>query len=214
MTVKVAIIDYRSGNIFSMRNALETVGAEHVVVSQPEGLKNFDALVLPGVGAFGNAVHNLTDLGLFEAIHAFKKTGRPVVGVCLGMQLLLDQSDEFGSTEGLGLISGKVIEIPESDRSGAILKRPHIGWNELCATFENTDWSDTVLRDIKPESSAYFVHSFMAVTDDPACVIANAMYGEEKIPAVIAYERITACQFHPEKSGEVGLKILKAFCES
>lgn len=199
MTVKVAIIDYRSGNIFSMRNALETVGVEHVIVNQPEELTNFDALVLPGVGAFGNAVHNLTDLGLFEAIQAFKKTGRPVVGVCLGMQLFFEGSSESLGTPGLGFFPGHA----EPFTLNSLETRMNVGWRECHSA--STDMTDLAITPGK----FYFIHAFRVPWTLDFEVSTWSARSDGRFVAAIRSENVIGFQYHPEKSGPHGLEQLK-----
>ena len=167
--------------------------------------------MLPGVGAFGNAMHALASLGLIEAICEVAQRGTPLFGICLGMQLLLEESEEFGITPGLGLIPGRVTPVPTTTLSGKVQKIPHIGWSALQPSDLSERWNGTLLHDNKAGDAAYFVHSFMAIPVDPVHRIADCIYGSHLVPAVIGREQITGCQFHPEKSGLVGLKILRRF---
>jgi glutamine amidotransferase len=171
-------------------------------------------VVLPGVGAFANAMTALDALNLVEVIKEIGRRETPLLGICLGMQLLLEESDEFGITAGLGWIPGRVIAVPLESISGEAQKVTHIGWNALLRSSALVDWNDTLLQDNRPGGASYFVHSFMAVPTDPAHRIADGVHGGHRIPAVISRDQITGCQFHPEKSGEVGLKILRRFCVS
>lgn len=208
---RVVVIDYGVGNLLSVQRGLEHCGADVVLTSDPETVRGAERLVLPGVGAFGNAMQALADRSLVSAIQEIAGRGTPLLGICLGMQLLLDESEEFGVTRGLGVIPGRVIAIPKRTVSDEPQKIPHIGWNSLRPT-ETSVWQDSLLADTEPSEAAYFVHSFMAVPDDPAHRLADCLYGGHRIPAVIARGRTTGCQFHPEKSGEVGLTILRRFC--
>jgi glutamine amidotransferase len=151
----------------------------------------------------------LIELGLDTAIKEVVNNGVPLLGICLGMQLLLDESEEFGLTKGLGVISGKVVPIPNKSVDGESQKIPHIGWNSLVNSGEN--WQKTILHETRAGDAAYFVHSFMASPDKSEDRLADALYGGHKISAVIAKGNTTGCQFHPEKCGEVGLKILRNF---
>lgn len=164
------------------------------------------------MGAFGNAMQTLEGLGLVEVVREVAHRKTPLLCICLGMQLLMDESEEFGITAGLGLIPGRVIPVPIRTTSGDSQKIPHIGWNVLQPPYESIGWQNTILQDNMVGETAYFVHSFMAVPDDPSHRIADCLYGGHKIAAAIGRNNITGCQFHPEKSGEVGLKILRRFC--
>ena len=208
----VTIIDYGVGNLLSVQRGLEHCGASVTVTSEAAVILGSRRVVLPGVGAFGNAMQGLHTLQLVDVIHEIAKREIPLLGICLGMQLLMDQSDEFGITAGLGLIPGRVIPVPVATIAGEPQKIPHIGWNALRPATASGDWHGTLLEDNRPGEAAYFVHSFMAVPSNHAHRIADCEYGGQRVTAVIGRDRITACQFHPEKSGEVGLKILRRFC--
>lgn len=209
---KVAVIDYGAGNLLSVQRALEQCGAEVTVTADPEQILSAERVVLPGVGAFANAMQALEDLSLVEVIRELAKHKTPLLGICLGMQLLLEESDEFGITAGLRLIPGRVIAVPDITLSGCLQKIPHIGWSQLQPSNFEEGWQHSLLQDNKLGDSAYFVHSFMAVPKDSINRVADCEYGGHKIAAVISRENITGCQFHPEKSGDVGLKILRRFC--
>ena len=208
---EVIVIDYGVGNLLSVQRGLEKCGTKVILTSDPEVILAANRVVLPGVGAFANAMKSLQKLGLVEVIGELAQRKIPLLGICLGMQLLLEESEEFGLTTGLGLISGRVISIPNQTISGEKQKIPHIGWNAL-QTSNSKGWQDTLLQNNHPGEAAYFVHSFMAVPSDPNDDIAYCVYGDHKIAAVIGRNKITGCQFHPEKSGEVGLEILRHFC--
>jgi glutamine amidotransferase len=209
---EVAIIDYGAGNLLSVQRGFEHCGAKVTLTSEPEKILAASRVVLPGVGAFGNAMKALHNLGLVEVIRELEKKQIPLLGICLGMQLLLEESEEFGITVGLGLIPGRVLPVPKLTESGEMLKIPHIGWSALLEPDGLNGWNGTLLHDNHPGDSAYFVHSFMAVPTDPYHRIADCKYGGHSIAAVIGRGHITGCQFHPEKSGEIGLKILRRFC--
>ena len=198
----IAIIDYGVGNLFSLVSSFKAIGADAVVTSDPEVIKSADKLILPGVGAFGDAAEKLRKSGLFELVIEQAESGKPLMGICLGMQLLFEKSYEYGEHKGLGLIKGNVVsmqgKIPED------LKIPHIGWNAL--KFHKPS---PIFKYINEGDCVYFVHSFYA-TDCDEAVIASTEYGIE-ITAAVAKGNIYGCQFHPEKSGNVGLNILKAF---
>ncbi|MDO4573014.1 MAG: imidazole glycerol phosphate synthase subunit HisH [Clostridia bacterium] len=201
----IAIVDYGVGNLFSLKSSLAAIGAEVVVSSDKNELRSADKIILPGVGAFGDAAEKLRRGGLADFISAEAGAGKPLLGICLGMQLLFEKSLEFGEHRGLGLIPGVVRPIEGVIPPG--LKIPHIGWNVLrlrggkCPLFRYIEENDCV----------YFVHSFAAF-DCGEYVTATAEYGAE-LTAAVARGTVFGCQFHPEKSGRVGLSILKAFCE-
>jgi len=200
----IAIIDYGVGNLFSLCSSLERIGADTVVTSDPEVIAKADKLILPGVGAFADAAKKLRDSGLDQVIREQAARGKEIMGICLGMQLLFEKSYEFGEHTGLGLLKGSVIGM-----EGTIppeLKIPHIGWNALLFCKKSK-----LLRYIKEGDCVYFVHSFYV---DPGAerVVATAEYGKA-VTAAVQQGNVMGCQFHPEKSGEVGLNILRAFCE-
>lgn len=208
---EVTVIDYGVGNLLSVQRGFEYVGAKVIVTSDPKIILASERVVLPGVGAFPNAMRALNDLNLTPAIQKFAELGRPLLAVCLGMQLLMDESDEFGTTSGLGLIPGRVVQVPRETQVGEPQKIPHIGWNDLQLSEMRNDWSGTLLQDIQLGDATYFVHSYMVQPVNPVHSIAEVKYGGHQIPAVISKNQITGCQFHPEKSGEVGLRILSRF---
>lgn len=199
----IGIVDYNMGNLASVINAFECVGAKIAVESDPASLNKYDKLILPGVGAFGDAMEHLKSNGMDEAVKAYAKSGKPLMGICLGMQLLFESSEEFGSNEGLGLIPGKVVAFDES-KFDHKLKVPHMGWNEM---FKQTD--TPLFDELDKEFYLYFVHSFHAVCDD-AYAIGKTYYGYEFVSAVNK-ENIYGIQPHPEKSHENGLKIIENF---
>ncbi|MCQ2457900.1 MAG: imidazole glycerol phosphate synthase subunit HisH [Clostridia bacterium] len=202
----IAIIDYGVGNLFSLRSSFAMIGAETVVTGDPETVRGAERIVLPGVGAFGDAADKLRAAGLDTVIKECAAAGTPLLGICLGMQLLFDRSYEFGEFEGLGLIPGEIR--PISDRIPAGLKIPHIGWNALTMTGN----ASPILRDLADGDCVYFVHSFSAVSCDPY-VSATTEYGAP-LTAAVRRGNVYGCQFHPEKSGKVGLKILRAFADT
>jgi glutamine amidotransferase len=209
---EVTVIDYGVGNLLSVQRGLEHCGAKVVLTADPEKILAAKRVVLPGVGAFANAMQALESLGLVAVIRELAQRKTPLLGICLGMQLLLEESDEFGVTAGLGLIPGRVIAVPNLTLLGESQKIPHIGWSALQPSNVAVSWQHTLLEDSRPGEAAYFVHSFMAVPTNSTHRIADCQYGSHKIAATIGRDNITGCQFHPEKSGEVGLKILRRFC--
>jgi glutamine amidotransferase len=208
---EVTLIDYGVGNLLSVQRGLEHCGANVTLTDDPEKILAARRVVLPGVGAFANAMQALKNRGLVVVIKELVSHRIPLLGICLGMQLLLEESDEFGVTAGLGLIEGRVIAVPGHTVKGGLQKIPHIGWSELSLSNTEFSWKGTLLQDNKPGDAAYFVHSFMAVPTNEAHRIADCHYGGHKIAAVIGRDQILGCQFHPEKSGEVGLKVLRRF---
>ena len=210
-TPKVTIIDYGVGNLLSVQRGFEHCGAKTIVTADPKLILDAERVILPGVGAFGDAMLALANLGLVTVVQEVARRRIPLLGICLGMQMLLDDSEEFGRSTGLGLIPGRVIPVPDKTQAGDLQKIPHIGWNSLVMTKAGEDWSDSLLRDVRSGEAAYFVHSFMAVPSDAAHRLADCLYGGHSLPAVIRRDRITGCQFHPEKSGPVGLRILRNF---
>ena len=201
----VAIVDYGVGNLFSLKSSLGSIGADVIVTSNPDEIRSADRILLPGVGAFEDAAKKLFDSGLGDVIIEQASKGKKLLGICLGMQLLFEKSFEYGEHKGLGLIKGEIR--PIKDVIPQDLKIPHIGWNSLDFTKENE-----LFKYIKNGDFVYFVHSFYATCCDES-VIATAEYGAP-LTAAVANKNVYGCQFHPEKSGEVGLKILKAFCET
>jgi glutamine amidotransferase len=208
---EVVVIDYGVGNLLSVQRGLEHCGARVTLTADPKQILAAERVVLPGVGSFGNAMQALQRLGLVSPIRELAYRQTRLLGICLGMQLLLEESEEFGFTTGLGLIPGRVIPVPVQTTSGEMQKIPHVGWNALQPSSASRGWSGTLLQDNCPLEAAYFVHSFMAVPSDPNHRIAECVYGGHPVPAAIGRDQITGCQFHPEKSGEVGLKILRRF---
>jgi len=208
---EVAVIDYGAGNLLSVQRGLERCGAKVILTADPEKILATKRVVLPGVGAFSSAMHSLNSLGLVAVVRELVKRKTPLLGICLGMQLLLEESDEFNLTAGLGLIPGRVIALPEITTLGESQKIPHIGWGTLQPSNERAGWQKTLLADNRQGEAVYFVHSFMAVPSNSEHRIADCLYGGHQIAAMIGREQITGCQFHPEKSGEVGLKVLKRF---
>jgi glutamine amidotransferase len=207
----VAVIDYGIGNLLSVRRGLERCGANVLVTSAPAAILGASRVVLPGVGAFADGMAELSRRGLDFVVREFASSGKPLLGICLGMQMLLDESEEFGVTTGLGLIPGRVIGIPDTTADGRRQKIPHIGWSALGLSTGRDDWSGTPLQRITPGESVYFVHSFMAAPADARDRIADCLRGGVPVSAAIGRQNIFGCQFHPEKSGEVGLNVLRGF---
>ena len=200
----IAIVDYGVGNLYSLRSSFGEIGAEAVVTGDPAVLREAGKIVLPGVGAFGDAIGKLCQTGLDRVLLQEAQRGKDLLGICLGMQLLFEESFEYGEHQGLGLLQGKVTGM--EGRISSELKIPHIGWNAL-----HFYKKSHLLSGIQEGDWVYFVHSYSAVGCEDS-LVATAEYGEE-ITAMVQKDNVMGCQFHPEKSGTVGLAILKAFCE-
>lgn len=200
----VAIVDYGVGNLYSLQSSFRAIGVDAVATGDEKVIRNADRVILPGVGAFGDAAEKLRATGLDKVVIDLAKSGKAVMGICLGMQLLFEKSYEYGVHDGLGLIKGEIRPIKEVIPTD--LKIPHIGWNAL--KFKK---SSPIFKYLKDGDFVYFVHSFYGADCDQS-VIATAEYGAN-LTAAVQSGNVYGCQFHPEKSGEVGLNILRAFCE-
>jgi glutamine amidotransferase len=209
---EIVVVDYGVGNLHSVQRGLEQCGASVTTTSDPERILAAQRVVLPGVGAFGNAMQELERLGLVDVIRSFAASGKPLLGICLGMQLLLDESEEFGTHRGLSIIPGRVVSLPGTTNEGVLQKIPHIGWSALLPAHDAGDWKNSALAGTQPGDAVYFVHSFMAQPQDAADRLADCIFGGHQVAAVIRHGQVMGCQFHPEKSGTVGLAILGAFC--
>lgn len=210
MDKKVVIIDYGLGNLYSIAQACNHVGFSPVITSNKEEIINADSVILPGVGAFKIAMNHLLELDLVPVIRDFAKSGKPLMGICLGMQLLFDESEEFGMNKGLGLIPGVIKRFPEKVNDKKI-KIPHIGWNRLINA--GCNWANTPLREISEMEFMYFVHSYYAEPLIQSDILTYTNYQEFKYCSSIQNENIFGFQFHPEKSGETGLSIYKYFLD-
>ena len=207
------MVDFGVGNLMSVLQAVEYCGISAISTSNPDVLQKTDKIILPGVGAFPNAMRQLNCLGLVEPLREMARRGKPLLGICLGMQLLLEKSEEFEKTEGLAIIPGEVVPIPTKTLDKSPLKVPSIGWSRLIPSEKNL-WDQSLLGKISDDDEVYFVHSFMAIPRNPGTCLANYVYGGHKIVAVIRQNNIVGCQFHPEKSGVPGLKIINEFLNS
>jgi glutamine amidotransferase len=210
---RVTVIDYGVGNLLSVRRAFEHFGAEVILAETAAQLAAADRLVLPGVGAFGDGMAGLRARHLVEAVVQHAAGGRPFLGICLGMQMMLDASEEFGEHAGLGIIPGKVKAISPVGRDGRPHKIPHIGWSALAVPPGHAPWGHGLLHGITPGDAVYFVHSFTAVPTSDAHRLADCDYDGLAISAAIGRDNIYGCQFHPEKSGRVGLRMIANFLE-
>jgi glutamine amidotransferase len=207
----VTIVDYGIGNLLSVSRAFEHCGANVVMTDTASGIDAAEHLVLPGVGAFADGMEGLRQRGLVEPLRRYAGSGRPFLGICLGMQMLLEYSYEFGVHEGLGIIPGNVVSVPPVNATGHRHKIPHIGWNGLKLPPGRHSWAGTPLAGLAEGATTYFVHSFMAEPADPAHRLADCDYDGITLSAAISDRSITGCQFHPEKSGKAGLQVMNAF---
>lgn len=207
----VVVVDYGMGNLFSVRRALEVSGAANVsVTSDARDIAAAQRLVLPGVGAFQDGMRGLEERGLIDAVVDYAKSGRPLLGICLGMQMLASESEEFGTYRGLDLVPGRVVTIPHMLEGRTIRKLPFIGWAELSPEPEN-GFGGTCLKTVGLKDSVYLVHSFYFQPEEHSNLLAAYEYDGVQVTAAIRKENITGVQFHPEKSGRVGLRILESF---
>ena len=205
MTKSICIIDYEVGNLLSVKRSVEMMGGECLISNDKQKILNSDKIILPGVGAFKNGMELLKKHNLVEIILEAAQNKKFILGICLGMQLFFEESSEFGKTKGLELIKGKVIKLPTKDDE-KILKIPNIGWNDLVIKKE-----DILFHNVGEKNSTYFVHSYMAVPEDNSVITSVYRFGNHEVVASVNHENIYGCQFHPEKSGKIGLNILKNF---
>lgn len=209
------IVDYTLGNLYSVKRAFQKVGCDPVISSKREDIVNARKIVLPGVGAFSAGVKGLEGKELFDVIKDSALEGKPILGICLGMQLLMTQSEEDGLHNGLDLIKGKVVRFDNPEKKGAF-KIPHYGWEsvllpDLDGSFTKELWQQTILDGTHNNSYFYFIHSYFVVTESPVYSIGMTNYGLNTFASVIRKENITGCQFHPEKSGDAGLHVINNF---
>lgn len=207
---QVIVVDYGIGNLFSVCHALHQAGAEVILSDDPCRIARAERLVLPGVGAIADGMAGLRQSSLEEPVCELVTRGKPFLGICLGMQMMLELSEEFGLHPCLGLIPGRVVPIPATGVDGRPHKIPHIGWNELLRP-QGADWSDTILAGIPERATVYFVHSFMAQPDNPDHRLADCRYDGRVISAAVRIGKAVGTQFHPEKSGPAGIRMLKNF---
>jgi imidazole glycerol-phosphate synthase subunit HisH len=212
MSKDVVLVDYGVGNLLSVARAFEACGANVILTSDASKIAKAERIVLPGVGAIGDCLKELRRRELVEPILAFARSDRPMLGICVGMQVLLEIGEEFGEHPAFGLIRGRVKAIPNTTAKGERHKIPHIGWTAINPP-PGRDWSKTVLEGIAPGSTCYFVHSFTAVTGDPTNLLAVSDYNGRQVTAAIQAGRVFGVQFHPEKSGKTGLQIVSRFLE-
>lgn len=215
---RVAIVDYGLGNLYSVKHACAHVGLSATITSSTSDILAADAIILPGVGAYGDAMGTLGKLGLITVIQDYVAAGRPLVGICLGMQLLMSGSDEFGQRKGLGIIPGRVVRFEDPVAGDRQLKVPQIGWNGIyrmpASTSAGVDpWTGTVLETVADGESMYFVHSYVVRPTDPGVVLSTTRYGNIEFCSSLKYKNVVACQFHPERSGPEGLKIYRTLAK-
>jgi glutamine amidotransferase len=212
MSTKITLLDYGMCNMLNVARALEHAGADVHVTEAPKDAVAAERLVVPGVGAFSECMRAVNDLGHGDAIREFVKSGRPMLGICVGMQILFEASEEFGETPGLGILPGRVRMVPNTTTTGARQRVPHIGWNHLIEPQAGRIWDKTLLEPFGMVGPAvYFVHSFAAQPSNDDDRLADCDYGGHRISAMVKRDNVTATQFHPERSGTVGLRMLKEF---
>lgn len=204
--LKVAIIDYQLSNLFSVQQACEIIGLNASITSNPQDISSADALILPGVGAFGDAMKNLQQFNLIGPILEHINKKKSFLGVCLGLQLLFEKSEEFGNHKGLGVFQGSVVKFPNKNSQNKMIRIPQIGWNTLKLQKENP-----LLSGIKEGEFMYFVHSFFVSPEDPEVILTKTVYEEIEYTSAVSQNNVFAVQFHPEKSGSEGLKIYSNF---
>jgi len=209
---KITVIDYGMGNLFNVMRALEALECDVSITNDVKNIVNADKLLLPGVGAFEDGMSDLKTSNLDSAIKEFSLTERPLMGICLGMQLLMSVSEENGRHDGLNLIEGDVLKFKEPNEKSAKYKIPQIGWNKLSET-KLSKWPGSILEGIENNAYMYFLHSYYVNPKDKKVVISETSYGQNTFCSVLQKNQIIGCQFHPERSGEIGLKILKNFLE-
>lgn len=211
---EVVVVDYGMGNLFSISRAISYLGGNALISAEPKKIEAAERLILPGVGAFGEGMKELKNRHLIEPILSYVTKERPFLGICLGMQIMLTQSDEFGKHNGLNLFEGNVIRFREPEPDNKFFKIPHFGWNKIFPSAEkktNDFPSDTVLKNIPTDSYFYFVHSYYCQPLEQELILAESEYGLDKFCAVMGKNNIYGCQFHPERSGQKGLALLKTF---
>ena len=214
--MRVTVLDYGLGNIYSVAKALESIGASVSIADTADEIIKADRLVLPGVGSFPQGMRNIHEKKVEKSIDGFAKKGRPLLGICLGMQMLFSVGEEFGITQGLNFVDGRISRIKDKKNveSRSDLRLPHIGWSSLSTKKGGVPWEKSILRGFQPDSATkkvYFLHSYKAIADNTNEILAVCYYGNDEIVAAIQKDNILGCQFHPEKSGPAGLEILANF---
>ena len=212
MTIKITIADYGVGNLLNVARAFQRCGADVHVAENPFEITRADRLVVPGVGAFEDSIGELTRRGFSDEVKRHAESARPLLGICVGMQMLFDVSEEFGEHTGLGILAGKVKAVPNETTSGLMQRVPHIGWGHLIPPENGRNWQGTFLQPFEAMRPAvYFVHSFAAYPEKESDRLADCLYGGHRICAAVKRDNIMATQFHPERSGEIGLSMIRSF---
>ncbi len=216
--VKATVVDYGLGNLFNVGRACEYAGMDVVMSSQKEDILKADVVILPGVGAFGDAMATLRRLNLVSVLQDIAESGKPLVGICLGTQLLMSESSEFGLHRGLDIIEGSVLPFESPSEGNRVLKVPQVQWNQIfrsdCGTVEHDVWIDTPLGGLGEGEFFYFVHSFYVRPTDPSVVLSTSRYGHIEFCSSLQRRNVFACQFHPERSGVAGLQIYRNLTHS
>ena len=212
----IAVLDYALGNLFNVKRAFDHLGVNTLVTHDRKEVEEADKIVLPGVGAFSEGMKHLEERGLVAVLKDSAKQGKPILGICLGMQLLMTESEEHGRWDGLDLIPGRVVRFDLPEKNKNRFKIPQIGWNKLIPSdFQKKEgknfWKDTVLKGLDEDANMYFVHSYYVNVEGPEYSVAQSNYGRNDFCSVVQKENIIGCQFHPERSGPEGIKILKNF---
>lgn len=215
--MKVIIVDYGLGNIFSIQRAIAYLGHKPLISDKAQDILKAERVILPGVGAFGDGMQNLRVKGLDEVLLECAASGKLILGICLGMQLLMSESEEFGLHKGLNLISGRVTRLPKLLEDGTKIKIPHVGWNQIFPKDSKEDtnaWEKTILSENSAGDFFYFIHSYRVIPENREDMLAITEYYQETFCSVVRKRNIFGCQFHPELSGEAGLKIYRQFMHS
>lgn len=212
----VAILDYGLGNLFSVKHACRHAGINATITSAAQEIAEADAVIMPGMGAFGDAMESLRRLDLISPLKDVVESGKPLIGICLGMQLVMKESYEFGTHEGLGFISGSVVAFDAPVENSTRLKVPQIQWNNIRKVSENGNdpWAGSLLEGLRDGEHMYFVHSFYVKPENPSIVLSTSRYGQIEFCSSLSYKNIFACQFHPERSGPEGLKVYRNLATS
>ena len=209
--IPVTVIDYGIGNLYSVKRAFETCGADVTLSDDAAQIEAAARVVLPGVGAFADGMHGLRERGLVDVVRRFATSGRPLLGICLGMQMFATLSEEFGEHEGLDLVPGRVVAVPRQTTEGLAQKIPHIGWTPLLRPVSGGTWEGSILDSTAEGTAVYLVHSYAVVPDDASHRLADCDYGGHRLCAALRRGNVHGCQFHPEKSGPAGLVMLSRF---
>jgi len=207
LTPNVAIVDYGLGNLFSVQQACTFVGLNSIITKSRKDILDADSVILPGVGAYGDAMLTLQRLDLINVLRDIAESPKPLIGICLGLQLLLTESQEFGRHKGLGIIEGQVVRFDAPKEKERMLKVPHIGWNRIFQSTDRLRWQGTLLDRIGNDEYMYFVHSYFVRPQDSSVILSNSRYGNIEFCSSIQLRNVFACQFHPERSGVEGIKV-------